>query len=121
MTKMGHRLAFLIVEHEPAQGLSTRKLLIESAKHNVLTAYTSEEGSRMFRRFPAVDAVVVDAALNGNERLARRVKEHNPKIRVICLSPREGAEASWADETVNSHDPAALLKMLEEMGGRTDI
>lgn len=75
----------------------------------------------MFKRFPGVDAVVVDSELHGNEGLARRVKEQNPRIRVVCLSPREGAEASWADEVVNSHDPAELLKLLEEMGGRTDI
>ena len=121
MSKNGHRLAFLIVESEPAQGLSTRKLLLESAKHNVLTAYSSEEGIRMFKRFPRVDAVVIDSALNGNDRLAMWVKEQNPTMRVVCLSPLEGAEASWADENVNSHDPAALLKLLEEMGGRTDI
>lgn len=121
MGKNTHRLAFLIVESEPAQGLSTRKLLLESAKHNVLTAYSSEEGMRMFGRFVNVDAVVIDCQLKGNERLAAWVREQNPGMRVLCLSPHEGEEASWADETVNSHDPAALLKMLEEMGGRTDI
>jgi hypothetical protein len=52
-----HRLTFLIVENEPAQGLSTRKLLIETAKHNVLTAYTGGEGVRMLERFPNVDAL----------------------------------------------------------------
>ena len=51
----------------------------------------------------------------------RKIKEQNPRIRIVCLSPRDGAETSWGDETVNSHDPAALLKMLEEIGGRTDI
>jgi|SRR5690348_17184886 DNA-binding response OmpR family regulator len=121
MSNTGHRLAFLIVESEPSQGLSTRKLLLESAKHNVVTAYSSEEGIRMFKRFPRVDAVVIDSELKGKERLATAVKEENPKIRVVCLCPCEGAEESWADETVNSHDPAALLKLLEEMGGRTDI
>lgn len=121
MRNNGHRLAFLIVESEPAQGLSTRKLLLESAKHNVLTAYSSEEGIRMFKRFPSVDALVVDSQLEGNERLVTSVREQSSRMRVVCLSPLEGAEASWADQTVNSHDPAALLKMLETMGGRTDI
>lgn len=121
MSKHGHRLAFLIVESEPSQGLSTRKLLLESAKHNVVTAYSSEEGIRMFKRFPGVDAVVIDHGLDGNEHLAGWVKEQNPEMRVVCLSPRDGAKASWAHKTVNSHDPAALLKLLEEMGGRTDI
>ena len=121
MTKHGHRLAFLIVEAEPVQRLSTRKLLIAFANHNVLTAYSCDEGIQMFKRFPRVDAVVVDSELHGNEGLARWVKEQNPRIRVVCLSPREAAEAFWADQTINSHDPAALLKLLEEMGGRTDI
>jgi DNA-binding response OmpR family regulator len=121
MGKKGHRLAFLIVETEPAQGLSTRKLLLESAKHNVVTAYSADEGKRMFHRFPSVDAVVVDCELDGKEKLVQSVKKENSSMRVVCLSPRDGEEASWADETVNSHDPAALLQMLETMGGRTDI
>lgn len=119
----GHRLAFLIVEAEPAQGLSTRKLLLESAKHNVLTAYSPQEGTRMFRRFPHVDVVAVDGSF-GEEacsQLVRQLKEHNAKIRVVAFVPHEGALCKWADETVSSHDPAGLLKLLEEMGGRTDI
>jgi len=119
----GHRLAFLIIEAEPAQGLSTRKLLLESVKHNVLTAYSPHEGMRMFRRFPHVDVVAVDGSF-GEEvcsQLVRQLKKHNPKIRVVAFVPYEGAQCKWADETVSSHDPAGLLKLLEEMGGRTDI
>jgi hypothetical protein len=117
----GHRLSFLVVEGEPAQGLSTRKLLLESAKHNVITAYSAQEGIEMFKRFPKVDAVVIDDELKGNIRLAKQVKDLNSDMRVVCLSPRIGIHRDWADETVNSHDPAALLKLLEDMGGRTDI
>ncbi|MGA7459804.1 MAG: hypothetical protein WBW69_06240 [Candidatus Korobacteraceae bacterium] len=119
----GHRLAFLIVEAEPAQGLSTRKLLLESAKHNVLTAYSPQEGTRMFRRFPHVDVVAVDGSF-GEEacsQLVRQLKEHHAKIRVVAFVPHEGAQCKWADETTSSHDPAGLLKLLEKMGGRTDI
>ena len=114
-------MSFLIVENEPAQGLSTRKLLIESAKHNVITAHSAREGEEMFERFPNVDAVVIDDQLKNCEPLAKHVKHKNSKVRVICLSARIGARARWAEDTVNTHDPAALLKMLEEMGGRTDI
>ena len=121
MAEKGHRLAFLIVEAEPGQGLSTRKLLIESAKHNVLTAYSAKEGLKMFKRFPKVDVVVIDSELKDNERLAREVKEQNLDIRVVCLAARVGAKAPWADQTANPHDPAQLLEMPEEMGGRTDI
>lgn len=119
----GHRLAFLVVEAEPAQGLSTRKLLLESAKHNVLTAYSPHEGERMFRRFPHVDVVAIDGGFGGDVcgGLVKRLKSQNPKIRIVAFMPQEGAHCSWADETTSSHDPAGLLKILEEMGGRTDI
>ena len=121
MTKNGHRLSFLIVEAEPAQGLSTRKLLLESAKHNVITAYSSEEGIQMFKRFPKVDAVVIDGELKGSNRLAKQVKDADPDICVVCLTSRIGAKADWADHTANPHDPAALLKLLQELGGRINI
>ena len=119
--KSDHRLAFLIVESEPGAGLSTRKLLLESAKHNVITAYSEKEALETFHRFPKVDAVVIDSELQGNKELAKTIKKANPSIRVICLAARIGASSDWADETVNPHDPAALLELLQEMGGRTDI
>ena len=53
----------MIVEAEPAEGLSTHQLLIETAKHNVLTAYSAREGLHMLERFPNVDAIVFDTAL----------------------------------------------------------
>jgi len=119
----GHRLAFLVVEAEPAQGLSTRKLLLESAKHNVLTAYSPEEGQRMFQRFPHVDVVAIDGSFGGEVcgRLVGRLKKQNPQIRIVAFMPHVGAQCDWADETTSSHDPAGLLKILEDMGGRTDI
>ena len=86
MPNAGHRLSFLIVEAEPAQGLSTRKLLIESAKHNVITAYSAKEGQEMFERFPRVDGVVIDGELNGGDKLAKQVKaakSQNPRYRIV--------------------------------------
>jgi DNA-binding response OmpR family regulator len=123
MASNGHRLSFLIIETEPREGLSTRKLLLESAKHNVITAYSGKEGVETFKRFPNVDAICIDAELNDlkGSDVARKVRNANPKIRIVGLTPRLAARCDWADETIDSHDPAALLKLLEEMGGRTDI
>jgi DNA-binding NtrC family response regulator len=119
----GHRLAFLIVESEPGQGLSTRKLLVETAKHNVITAYSAKEGIRMFNRFPKVDVVCVDTELDDLEGsgLRNEIKSNNPNIKILALTPRIGGHFEWADEVINSHDPAALLKCLESLGRRTDI
>jgi hypothetical protein len=68
-----------------------------------------------------VDAVVIDDALKACGDLAKHIKSTNSNIQIVCLSPRIGAHERWADKTVSSHDPAALLKMLEGLGGRTDI
>ena len=38
-----HRLAFLVIEPEPHEALSTRKLVLETAKHNVITAHSACE------------------------------------------------------------------------------
>ena len=123
MPQNSHRLSFLIIETEPSDGLSTRKLLLESAKHNVITAYSGREGVEMFKRFPNVDAICIDAELNDlkGPDVAKKVRAANPNIRIVGLTPRMAARCDWADQTINSHDPAALLKLLEEMGGRTDI
>jgi len=123
MASNGHRLSFLIIESEPSEGLSTRKLLLESAKHNVITAHSGKEGVEMFKRFPNVDAICIDAELEDlkGSDVAKKVRNTNPKIRIVGLSPRLAARCDWADQTIDSHDPAALLKLLEEMGGRTDI
>src|SRR5512142_735918 len=107
MPQNSHRLSFLIIETEPGQGLSTRKLLLESAKHNVITAYSGREGVETFKRFPNVDAICIDAELNdlSGSDVAKKVRNTNPKIRIVGLSPRLAALCDWADQTIDSHDP----------------
>ena len=118
-----HRLTFLIVESEPAQGLSTRKLLLETAKHNVLTAYSGREGLAMLERFPNVDAIAVDVTLEDVpcEEFLKEVEKRNPRIKVVGLTPNEARFDCGGVELIDSHAPAELLKFLERLGGRTDI
>ena len=112
-----NRLCFLVIEVEPAQGLSTRKLLIETAKHNVITAYSGDEGVRMFERFPKVDAVVIDSHLRDMkcEEVTASIKERNGNIPIIALHYREELpkHVCNSDYVITAHDPAALLKLLE--------
>ncbi|MFL6313537.1 MAG: response regulator [Terriglobales bacterium] len=123
MPANGHRLGFLIIEQERTDGLSTRKLLLESAKHNVLTAYSGKEGVEMYKRFPNVDAVCIEAELPDlkSSAVAESIRKVNSKAHILGLSPRLAALCKWADKTIDSHDPSALLEVLEEIGGRTDI
>ena len=125
MKKSKHRLTFLIVESEPQQGLSTRKLLIETAKHNVLTAYSPQEGLETLRRFPNVDCVVFDMSSENMtcDEFVEKIKTQNSNCKVIALAPTdgetiEGAKCAYA--VVPSQDPAALLMLLEEEFGVPD-
>ncbi len=77
----------------------------------------------MFNRFPNVDVVCIDTELedlDGHD-LVNEIRSSNRDIKILALTPRIGAHFRWADEVINSHDPAALLKCLERLGGRTDI
>jgi CheY-like chemotaxis protein len=113
-----HRLAFLVVEVEPGQALSTRKLLLESAKHNVMTAHTGGEGIEMLRRFPKVDAIAIDVGLKDMEcsRIAKEMKSITPHVPIIAISPRVADQCEWADEIVSSHEPRELVQLLETIG-----
>ena len=118
MGKNEHRLAFLVVEVEPGQALSTRKLLLESAKHNVMTAHTGEEGIEMLRRFPKVDAIAIDVGLKDMEcsRIAKEMKSITPQIPIVAISPRVADQCEWADKIVSSHEPRELVQLLETIG-----
>jgi DNA-binding response OmpR family regulator len=119
---VGHSaINILIVESEPAEGLSTHKLLIETAKHNVLTAYSGREGLEMLQRFPDVDAIVFDTALEDLtcEQFTREVQKQNSKCKIIGLKHRDRAQGipQCGYKEIFSDDPAGLLKMLEEEFG----
>ncbi|MCU1284743.1 MAG: hypothetical protein JWO13_1093 [Acidobacteriales bacterium] len=122
------RLTFLIIEVEPGAALSTRKLLIAASKHNVITAYTGQEGIETFKRFPNVNAVVIDSQLRDMncEEVTKRIKELDPNITVVALNPREELpkNACSSDRVVVAYDPAdsaALLKLLEEISVEAGI
>jgi len=119
---LSHRLTFLIVEAEPEEGLSTRKLLIETAKHNVLTAYNGEEGKATLDRFPAVDAIVFDMGVTDVpcEDFISHTKANHGKYEFIALCKNDSEEArasKCANEVLPANDPAGLLNLLEHKFG----
>jgi len=123
MSENKHRLSFLVVEVEPGQALSTRKLLLESAKHNVLTAHSGKEGIAMLRRFPKVDAIAIDVGLKDMDcsRVAKEMKAIRPDAPVVAMSPKVAEKCEWADRTISSHEPGELVRLLQDFGGRTSI
>ena len=105
-----------MIEVEQSEGISTRKLVLEAARHNVITAYTKDAGAELLRRFPNVDVAIVHTELDDSsfEETVRELKCIQVNLPVIGISPRSDAGKDGADYLIPSHDPQALLTLLAE-------
>ncbi len=104
-----------MIEAEQPEGLSARKLVVETAKHNVLTAYSSQNGLALLHRFPNVDIVLVhESLLVGNEGYLSEVKELAGGVPIIVASPLKRFDGPEADYVVDSHVPQELIELLEK-------
>lgn len=112
------RPAILVAESEPQQALSVRKLVLETAKFNVLTAHSTAEAIECIRQFPNFSAaVLVEEPMIACEKVKREVERRNPDAPVIVLSAREGYRCEGADYHLSSHDPDALVKLMRKLLG----
>lgn len=112
------RPTVLVAEPEPAEALSTRKLVLETGKFNVLTAHSTQEAIAIFKLFPNLNAaVLVEAGKVDAKQIGKTIKAAITKPPIIALNPRPGAKDEYADHTLSSHEPEALLQLLREMLG----
>ena len=111
------RPCYLVIDRETSSGISTRKLIIETAKFNVITAYSSKEAIETLRKYPALDGVVLDAGMEDMpaEELMASLKQLQPKITVILVCTPRSAPCQGADHTLESFDPRRLLALLEKL------
>ena len=81
-------LVVLMMEEEQPEGLSARKLVVETAKHNVLTAYNLPDGLDLLHRFPNVDVILVHSRLRDQKAdLLGEVKRICPGKPIILATP----------------------------------
>ena len=111
------RPTILMVEPEPNEALSVRKLVIETAKFNVTTAYSTREARELLKKFPQMDCVVMIAEMPGCEDAARTAKSINSQLPVILLSANRNLQCYKADHHISSHEPEELLDLLRSMFG----
>jgi len=113
------RPALLVAEREPLQALSTRKLVLETAKFNVLTAHSTQEALDLYRLFPHISMAVLamDEAIDCAQIAGIIGKASNPRIPIIGLSPRESELCSFADHTLSSFDPESLVQLARALLG----
>ena len=109
-----HRPCFVVIDREYPGSISTRKLVIETAKFNVLTAYSGREALELIERFPAVDGVVLDSSIEdlACREIVNRIRERQPRLPLIVIHTASSPACEGADFDLLSFDPAALLEIL---------
>jgi len=113
------RPCFVVIDREFPGSISTRKLVLETAKFNVLTAYSGHEALDMLGRFPAVDGIVIDSNIEdvSPQELVQSLKGMAAKVPVIMIcSPLDSH--GEADFRVNSFQPAELLETIRAIRPR---
>ncbi len=108
------RPCFLIIDNEFAGSISTRKLVIETAKYNVITAYSYAEAILTLERFPRVHATVLTADRAGHaDAFLQHVRKAYPEIKRVVTG--ETLSSDLADRHVESYSPERLLQTLREL------
>jgi DNA-binding NtrC family response regulator len=111
------RPCFLVIDREHSGSISTRKLVIESAKFNVVTAYSGSEALETFERFPTVDGMVLNATIHdvSCEQIVATIRARSPKIPVIVIQGPGSQPCPGASHYIDSFDPATLLELLHRL------
>ncbi len=115
------RLTFLVAEPPPYEGLSTRKLVLETAYYNVLTAYSAQEIGDVLQRFPNVDAVVFHTGLPNVdcESITRYFGIPLKRVPIIAVTSTDNEHVGGATKVISSHDPQLLLATIRSIFGES--
>jgi DNA-binding response OmpR family regulator len=103
-----------MVEVEHPEGVSSRKLIIESMKHNVVTAYSGREALELARRC-LFDVVLVHSALKDIpcEELIHQLRGLQPSLTVAAITPN-GRDCG-ADRYVDSLRPGDMVQFFNQI------
>jgi DNA-binding NtrC family response regulator len=114
------RPCFLVVDREFPGSISTRKLVIETAKFNVLTAYSASEAVELLKLFPALSGAVIDDGIEGisTEKLIAALKKIQGNLPVVVVAAPGERMCKGADFQVRSFEPAKLLETLRSITPR---
>ena len=88
---MGTKTHLILCVDDEVVGLRVRKILLERAGYQVLTAADGKSGMELFATQP-VDAVVLDYAMPGMHGgdVARQMRQTKPQVPILLLSAYVG-------------------------------
>jgi CheY-like chemotaxis protein len=114
------RPTLLVAEPEPSQALSVRKLVLETAKYNVLTAHSTREALDLFQLFPNISMAVLVGGGQGGidcDAVGRAIKSATTKVPIVFLNMTIGARCPHADRSLPSGEPEKLLEVVRSIVG----
>ena len=111
------RPCFLVLDREYPGSISTRKLVIETAKLNVITAYGEDEAIETLERFPKVDGIVIDTELGRRtcEQVIADIRRICETVPIVTVSPGGNAPCGKEQYHVSNFDPRRLLDVLQRI------
>lgn len=111
------RPCFLVIDKEFAGSISTRKLVIETAKFNVITAYSGREAIDTLHRFPGVSGIVLDAGVGdiSATELCKTLKTMQSDVPIVVVGRPGKPHAPDADHYIDSFDPGKVLELLRAL------
>jgi len=111
------RPCFLVVDREYSGSISTRKLVIETAKLNVITAYSGHEAVETLKRFPLISGVVIDAGIKDAScaELVEELRAIDSDLPLIVVNTPGSAHCPGASHYLESFEPARLLELLRTL------
>ena len=114
------RPTIVVLDVPTEDTLSNRKLVLEIAKFNVLTAFTVAELLATAQRYDA-DAFVIDTLLPdpGVKEVGDILKERFPRKPVVAVGA-DGAEIK-ADRFVDTNRPEELCQVMRELLGEPKV
>ena len=98
------RPCFLVVDREYALSISARKLVIETAKLNVITAYSGIEAMATLAAFPNIHGAVLDAGLK-DMPCRELVRDLKPELPIVVVGAEEQYERDEEDYFLTSFEP----------------
>ena len=108
------RPCYLVIDRDFPGSISTRKLVIETAKFNVITAYSGTEAVETIQMFPNIHGAVIDADIHDIpcDVLIGAMRQVKPELRIVVISGPSGGRCEGADLHLESFDPRSLLEVL---------
>ena len=112
------RACFIVLDYDLPGAISARKLVIESARLNVITAYSQTEAIETLERYPRVDGVVINTHVEGRltcQEFVDELRKVRKEIPIVTVSASGDAPCDGEQFHISSYDPRSLLTVLEKM------